>query len=683
MSGFIKIICLLVCLSAGLTAQKGADRPAAAAAFDDGVQLLLKGKPQKAIKPFRQAVTLDTGMVAARRFLGLAYELTGDFTGAADNYLRVIKRDTAFSRLLYYQLGKVYYKMGRPELALYYLETFQALQSREPGEFGRNGEEERPEELRVLEKLDNELRAAKITRDSTQFVKVENLYNLGFPINTQQHDLFPWFSNDLTTVLFTRRGKLGDDDLLVGKRKDRESDFSTSRFGQFNTTEPEGTLTMVRDGERIYFTLCKDISLKDQEAELVAKGGEGPLRKSECNLFAGWLVDGHIEDVTPLPEYISVDGFWETQASISCDEQQLFFVSDRQPSFGQTDIFMCQRQADGSWGEPQNLGEGVNTAEAEEAPFLSNDGGTLYFSSFGHYNLGEEDIFASYWDPRQQRFTQALNLGTPINSPHRELGFHLSSDGRTGFVASDRPGGWGKLDIYGFTLAGKLSSKPVTFVSGYVTDSITGVPLVDHRIPMPNGKVYFTNYDGRFFICAPAKQALPLAVDAPEYLPYERAFAIPEWPNLKPYRIDVLMRKKDVPSPPPPVIVEAVEEIPVDTIQRRTRIKKRNYTVLFNFDDASLTPRAIEGLQIFVDEVRNKNIMNIKVVGFTDNVGDAEFNIRLSQSRAKAVGIHLQTAGVKANEVSIIGMGELPGGSQRALNRKVEVTVTYRELVEE
>jgi outer membrane protein OmpA-like peptidoglycan-associated protein len=105
--------------------------------------------------------------------------------------------------------------------------------------------------------------------------------------------------------------------------------------------------------------------------------------------------------------------------------------------------------------------------------------------------------------------------------------------------------------------------------------------------------------------------------------------------------------------------------------------------VLFNFDDASLTPRAIEGLQIFVDEVRNKNIMNIKVVGFTDNVGDAEFNIRLSQSRAKAVGIHLQTAGVKANEVSIIGMGELPGGSQRALNRKVEVTVTYRELVEE
>lgn len=452
---------------------------------------------------------------------------------------------------------------------------------------------------------------------------------------------------------------------------------------------------MVRDGERIYFTLCKDLKPKDIDPEdrqnqLVAKGSNS-LRKSECNLYSAWLVDGKIEDVIVLPDYISIDGFWETQASISCDEQLLFFVSDRQPNFGMTDIFYCKRKPNGSWGEPINAGPGVNTAEAEEAPFLSNDGQTLYFSSFGHYNLGEEDIFASWWDPKTERWTQALNLGTPINSPHRELGFHLASDGKTGFVASDRPGGWGKLDIYGFKLGERIGDRGVTYVSGYVSDSLTGVPIVDQRIPMDNGKVYYTNYDGRFFICAPANAPLRLAVDAPEYLPYDRTFAVPEWPNLKPYRIDVLMRKKYVPPPPSevvetepePVAAEVPTPEPVDTIRRRTRIKKRNYTVLFNFDDASLTPRAIEGLQLFVAEVKNKNITNISVTGYTDNVGDAEFNVRLSQSRARAVGIHLQTAGVKANEVTIKGMGELPGAAQRALNRKVEVTVTYREVVKE
>ncbi|MFT6486043.1 MAG: outer membrane protein OmpA-like peptidoglycan-associated protein, partial [Neolewinella sp.] len=98
-------------------------------------------------------------------------------------------------------------------------------------------------------------------------------------------------------------------------------------------------------------------------------------------------------------------------------------------------------------------------------------------------------------------------------------------------------------------------------------------------------------------------------------------------------------------------------------------------------EDSSLTARAIEGLRIFVDEVKNRSVVNINVTGFTDSTGDAEFNLRLSQDRARAVGVHLQTAGVKATEFNIVGAGELPGASQRALNRKVEVTVTYREVV--
>ncbi|WP_187270842.1 OmpA family protein [Neolewinella aurantiaca] len=655
-------------------AQKGSNFAAANVAFDEGVQLLLAGKPKRAIKPFNEAIKQDTGYIAAYRFLGLSYDLLGNYSAAADAYLHVVNRDSTFSRLLYYQLGRVYYKMSRPELALHYLEQFQELQKRDIGDFGRNGEEEAAEERKVLSRLDGEIKAARITQDSSQFINVTKLFNLGFPVNTQQNDYFPFFANDPNRFLFTRQGQGQDEDLLIGRRKDAESEWFTSRFGSFNTLRPEGMCSIVRDGQRIYFTSCKG------DEVVVAKGFR---RTGNCDLYAGWLVDGKIQDIIPLPDYINSPESWETQAAISCDEQQLFFVSEREPSFGMTDIFVCDRLPDGSWSEPRNLGDGVNTPEAEEAPFLSDDGQTLYFSSTGHYSLGDEDIFASWWDNSQGRFTRALNLGPPVNGPHRELGFHLSADGKTGYVASDRPGGLGKLDIYGFKLSERLSSRPITYVSGFVTDSLTGEPIVDQVVKVGNGKVYRTNYEGRFFVCAPSGEPLPVGVEHPDYLPYARTFAVPRWDNVAPYRIDLFLSKDKVvaPPPPPPPPPPAMEEADIDTIQRRTRIKKRNYTVLFNFEDASLTPRAIEGLQIFVNEVKGRNIVNISVTGFTDSTGDAEFNLRLSQERAKAVGIHLQTAGVKANGFNIVGAGELPGASQRALNRKVEITVTYREIV--
>jgi outer membrane protein OmpA-like peptidoglycan-associated protein/tetratricopeptide (TPR) repeat protein len=662
---------LLSCLAATLPGQvrKGSNFAAANEAFDDGVKLLLAGKPKRAIKPFREAIEQDTGYIAAHHFLGLSHELIGNFASAADAYQHVLNREPFFSRLLYYKLGKVYYKMSRPQLALFYLNRFAELQEVNIGEFGRNGEEEAAEERKVLARLDGEIKAARITQDSSQFINVTKLFNLGFPINTQQNDYFPFFANDPNRFLFTRQGQGMDEDLLIGRRKDEDSEWFSSRFSNINTLRPEGMCSMVRDGQRIYFTSCKG------DEVVVSKGFR---RTGNCDLYAGWLVNGKIRDVIPLPDYINSPVSWETQAAISCDEQQLFFVSEREPSFGMTDIFVCYRQPDGSWGEPVNLGDGVNTAEAEEAPFLSDDGQTLYFSSMGHYSLGDEDIFASWWDSSQGRFTQALNLGPPVNGPHRELGFHLSADGKTGYVSSDRPGGLGKLDIYGFKLSERLSSRPITYISGFVTDSLTGEPVTDQVVAIAGKKVYRTNYEGRFFVCAPSGEPLPINVGNDEYLPYSRTFAVPQWDNVTPYRIDLFLQKETVAPPPPPPPPPVVE---VDTIQRRTRIKKRNYTVLFNFEDASLTPRAIDGLQLFVAEVKNRSIINISVTGFTDSTGDAEFNLRLSQKRAKAVGVHLQTAGVKANEFNIVGAGELPGASQRALNRKVEITVTYREVV--
>jgi outer membrane protein OmpA-like peptidoglycan-associated protein/tetratricopeptide (TPR) repeat protein len=660
------LLTLFCCATAPLVAQAKTGPAAARVTFSKGTQLLLAGKHKKAAKLFEEAINQDSTLTAASRFLGIAEERQGHYVAAALAYQRVIDRDPYSSRLLYYQLAKVYYRMSRPKLAMHYLLKFEELQEEDLGEFGRNGEAEAREEEEALATLDDDIRSASITQDSSQFINVTKIVNLGPPVNTIRADYFPFISNDKLSMIYTRQGELRDEDLIRGRRPDTETKFATSRFGSINTTvKAEGMMTFVRDGERVFFTQCND----DEE-------------RGYCKIYSGWLIGGRLEDVEKLPDFIMASS-WVSQPAISCDGQQLFFASIRPGGVGGSDIYMCRKNSEGSWTEPKNLGTGVNTPQNEEGPFLSNDGRTLYFASEGHANLGDQDIFMSFWDEKAKRFTRAMNLGPPVNGPHRELGFHLTSDGKTGYVASNRPGGVGDLDIYRFELSDRLSSRPVTYVSGYVTDSLTGEPIIDHAIPVTGGNTYYTNYEGRFFICAPSSAPLPLTVTHPDYNPYSRDFAIPPWENLKPYRIDLLLSTDAAPAPPPPEPEPEPEpEIPVDNVRWKPRIVPREITVRFDFDDASLTSVQIETINKFVEEIKDKNIIKVTILGFSDEVGDDGNNIRLSQNRAKAVGIHLQTAGIKANEVKIIGMGELPGVTERALNRKVEVAVLYREMVE-
>ena len=656
------LICLLFLgLASPLVSQ---NRAAATEEFRDGTNYLLAGKPKKAVKAFSKATKLDEGFLPAHRFLGLSEELTGNLPAAAAAYEHVLEADSLFSRLLYYQLGKVYYRMSRPAEAEQYLRMFQDLQEVDLAKFGLNGDQEREDEAAALKSLHQDLRAARITQDSSQFINITGVKNLGFPINTVRDDYFPFFANDLNSFYYTRQGELRDEDLIEGKRSGHDdASWTTNRFGNFNTLQPEGMCTLVRDGERIYFTLCH---------EDTGQGG--------CDLFAGWLIDGKVKRMEPLPNYINTPS-WESQPSISCDGQQLFFASIRPGGLGGSDIYRCFKNEDGTWSEPQNLGDGVNTPEDEEGPFLSNDGRTLYFSSMGHQGLGDQDIFTSWWDDKHERFTQAINLGPPVNGPHRELGFHLTSDGRTGFFASDRPGGNGGLDIYQFKLSNRLTGRDISYVSGYVTDSITGEPIANQAVPVADGATYYTNFDGRFFICAKSEQDLPLSVNAPTHLPYQRTFPIPSWDNRSTYRIDLRLQRDLAAKSPGSPRVETGEVPPPDSVRTKARVVKRNFTVRFEFDDDSLLPLQIENINDFVASVKDKPLVSIEITGFTDASGPEGYNIELSRRRARKVADHLRAAGVTSANTQIIGLGEVPGMTARALNRKVEIKVVYREQV--
>ena len=76
------------------------------------------------------------------------------------------------------------------------------------------------------------------------------------------------------------------------------------------------------------------------------------------------------------------DSVNEQQPCLSPDGKELYFSSDAPGGFGGKDLYVSERNSDGTWGEPDNLGPYLNTAGEDVFPYVVPDG-KLYFSSNG------------------------------------------------------------------------------------------------------------------------------------------------------------------------------------------------------------------------------------------------------------------------------------------------------------
>ena len=88
-------------------------------------------------------------------------------------------------------------------------------------------------------------------------------------------------------------------------------------------------------------------------------------------------------------------------------------------------------------------------------------------------------------------------------------------------------------------------------------------------------------------------------------------------------------------------------------------------TVYFEFDSAVLTPAAKSKLDALAATLTSNGPVNVRIVGFADKIGDADYNVKLSQRRANAVGSYLVSKGVNVAPGSEIrGLGSTASMSQ-------------------
>ena len=260
--------------------------------------------------------------------------------------------------------------------------------------------------------------------------------NLGKDINSEFADYYPWITADESFLAFTTRRK-GQTASRVEVDGYYASDVYLSRV------EAGKWLKAENPGNKI------NSSLDEQVVGLKADGSEMLIYIDHIDVYGDIYntvkKNGLWDKYKPFPENINKK--IEHSASISADGNTLFFVrGDGRDD--QTDIYICRKLPNGIWSEPFKMGAEVNTEYNEDFPYLSTDGITLYFSSEGHNTMGGFDLFKSVWNPEENTWTRAENLGYPVNTTDNDRSISLTPDNRAGYISAWRPGGQGDLDIY-------------------------------------------------------------------------------------------------------------------------------------------------------------------------------------------------------------------------------------------
>jgi Tol biopolymer transport system component len=167
--------------------------------------------------------------------------------------------------------------------------------------------------------------------------------------------------------------------------------------------------------------------------------------RTQTSIMFTKLENGHWTEPELAPfsrEYANWSPF------ISGDGQKLYFVSDRQPDASSPrsdpNIWMVERTEEG-WTEPKYLDEPINSFDAEYTPFVASDG-TLYFLSNRPGGYGQIDIYFSKLI--DAKYSTVENIGEPINTQYSDEGMVMTQDGRYMILTSNRPGTRGDVDLY-------------------------------------------------------------------------------------------------------------------------------------------------------------------------------------------------------------------------------------------
>lgn len=497
------------------------------------------------------------------------------------------------------------------------------------------------------QKADNDIRA-KLYSENKEYLTVINKnsgrYNVTKTnINSAYSDYGPAYYSDYV-VFATSRDTAG----LV-KRVDGWTNHSFTELYQakiigdslskpekfskkIETKVHESTPVFTKDGNTMYFTRNNY--------------NDGKVKKDSIGRIllkiykATWTGDKW-SDVTELP--FNSNDFSVAHPALSADEKTLYFASDMPGSYGEADIYQVSINADGTFGTPQNLGNGINTQGRESFPFIDANG-HLYFASDGHPGLGGLDIFVA--KSENNAYLKALNVGEPINSNRDDFAFIINTQTKSGYFSSNRGEGLGYDDIYAFTEIKEIEFECKQLLAGIITDEKTGealsgatVSLFDTNMNLIKNTV--SGPDGSYsFDMIECGKTYTVKSEKPLYDSKESKITIPKESGET--KLPIAQSK---PQPAYSVGTDLAKEFKIEQIY-------------FDLAKYNIRPDAAIELDKIVKFMKEYPTAKIDVRTHTDCRASDKYNMTLSDNRAKSVMTYIVNSGIDPSRLTGRGYGE-------------------------
>jgi len=355
--------------------------------------------------------------------------------------------------------------------------------------------------------------------------------------------------------------------------------------------------------------------------------------------------------------------YWESHGFITPDANSIYIASNRPGGFGELDLWVSEKKPDGSWDNPVNLGERINTPYNEDTPFFDPDNEALIFSSDGHVSMGDYDVFRSVI--RAGNWTNPVAMPYAFNTTAANTSFILNNNAPR-FVASIYDDKSEERNIY--AIVGVDPADELTTAEGSVTLA-DGMQVEPSKAQLrltdaAKGTLIKTvplNNDGTFkFDFKPGEYKLYVSHEG-----YENDTISLSLPL---YFLSQYMAVNSKLTP-----VETGESFLAIT------------NILFEFDKYDLNSEARSALEAVKSILVNHPDLKIEVAGYTDAKGSVSYNLTLADKRAQAVIDYLTSPAIPASRFTKKSFGKSnfaaintnSDGSDNPEGRKYNRRVTF------
>lgn len=385
---------------------------------------------------------------------------------------------------------------------------------------------------------------------------------------------------------------------------------------------------------------------------------------ANIKIFKAEKVNGKWTNIQPLS--FNNDAYSCMHPALSLDEKRLYFSSDMPGTVGGMDLFYVDIQENGAFGAPVNLGTNVNTPHREQFPTIADDG-YLYFSSDGHEGLGSLDLFMTR--AYDDEFAKPLNLGGSINSGYDDFAFALKPNDSIGFFTSNRLG-----DDYLYSFFRTHNERSYT-VSGAVRDKYSKQLLPGTKVNLYNEKDQLI---GQLLVGQEANYVFNIEPDKKyrieafrdKYIPYFEDIVSDEDGKIE-YIIEMTLETYD-----------DAEDIVITKDDGFTYIVLEN--IYFEFNKSKITEEAASTLNTLVNLLKKYPYMEVELGAHTDSRANETYNLKLSHSRAAAALEYLVSMGIERRRLRSKGYGETKqlvkcgndcNDEEHAINRRCEFII--------